>query len=203
MRRSSLTDFLVRGLFQLWAPTYDLSPSQVFLYRPVHRAVLRAVDRLQVSPDCVLDLGCGTARLTEDLSLRSAGARVVGVDRSSGMLRAARRRLGRSSPPLVEGDAYALPFGDGVFALVTSTFAYHWLLEPAAALGEIRRVLRPGGYLVLGTLVARLIPGVYLGMRLVTERRHREDLASAGFDVASSERVGGWTVILTARRPDQ
>src|SRR5262249_46230364 len=110
MRRTSLLEWLVRTYFDLWSPTYDLSLLQAVLYRPVIRAVLQAVERLPISSDRVLDLGCGTARLTCALAVRFPGASVVGLDVSSGMLSAARRRLGAATPPLVRADAYALPF---------------------------------------------------------------------------------------------
>ena len=203
MRETTLIDRLVRGYFQLWSSTYDLSPLQLWIYRPVHRAVLQAVARPSVPLGRALDLACGTARLTFDLASRYPGAMAVGLDVSQGMLAAARRRLRERTPPLVRGDAYALPFADGSFELVTSTIAYHWLLDAEAALREIRRVLRPGGRLVLGTLVARLLPGTYLGMRLASIRRHREDLAAAGFREVSVRNVGWRTAVFSAEVPGE
>src|SRR5262245_13887217 len=161
MSRSTAIEDLVRGGFQLWSYTYDWWPLQILLYRPVHRAVLTAVQRLPESPRRAMDLGCGTARLTRDLTLRHPRAAVVGLDFSEGMLAAARRRLGPKCPSLVQGDAYSLPLATGSLDLVTSSIAYHWLGDAPTALREIRRVLAPGGHFVLGTLVARLFPRSY------------------------------------------
>jgi SAM-dependent methyltransferase len=187
MRRETLSDKLTRGYFQLWSPSYDRSLLQFFLYRPVHRAVLAAVRRIDPPPRRVVDLGCGTARLTYDLATVYAESLVVGIDVSSGMLKAARRRLGCATLPLVQCNAYALPFGDGTMDLVTSTIAFHWVVDPVAALKEVRRVLRPGGRFVLGTLVARLIPGTYFGMRLDSERGELKQLTSAAVETRAAE----------------
>ena len=201
MAQPAWIETLVRGYFQLWSPTYDWSPLQIMLYRPVHHAVLKAVDRLPEAPRRVMDLGCGTARLTRDLTLRHPRSAVIGLDFSEGMLVAARRRLGAECPPLVRGDAYQLPFAAGSLDLVTSSIAYHWLRDAGAALREVRRVLAPGGHLVVGTLVARLFSRSYLGMRIVTPERHREDLAAAGFEVLSVRNIGIRTAVITARVP--
>ena len=99
----------------------------------------------------------------------------------------------------VRGDAYALPFASGSLDLVTTTVAYHWLLDPAAALAEMRRVLVPGGGLVLGTLVSYLGSRRYLGMRVVTVRQHEQDLAAAGFVVEGHAPVGHRVVVFAAR----
>lgn len=198
MRRAPLINRPVRDYFQLWSPTYDLSPLQVVLYRPVHAAVMRATERLPGVAGPVLDLGCGTARLTRDLAQRYPRVVVVGLDIASGMLSAARQRLGAEAPSLVCGDAYSLPFANESLVLVASTIAYHWLLRPHAALAELHRVLKPGGYLLLGTLIARFFPGTWFGMRLATERMHRKDLAAAGFVVESYHRVGLAAGVFTA-----
>ena len=201
MPKSTWIEGLVRGGFQIWSYTYDWWPLQILLYRPVHHAVLRAVERLPDSPRRAMDLGCGTARLTRDLTVRHPRATVVGLDFSEGMLAAARRRLGAKCPALLQGDAYALPFATGSLDLVTSSIAYHWLADAGTALREIRRVLAPGGHFVLGTLVARLFPRSYLGMRIVTPGQHRADLEAAGLEVVSVRDIGIGTAVITARAP--
>ena len=185
--------------FDVWSAWYDVSLLQWVLYRPVHRAVMRAVHLLPVEPVRVLDVGCGTARHTRDRALRFPRAEVIGLDVSPGMLAAARRRLGSNAPRLVLADAAAIPLESGSVDLVTSTIAYHWLRDPAPALAEIRRVLRPGGTFVLATIVARVLPGFLLGQRLVTEGRHRRDFETAGLDVLSAERVGTHVCLFVMR----
>lgn len=98
----------------------------------------------------VLDVGCGLADVLIDL----AGAhplRTVGVDVSASMLEqaAADARAAGADVELCQADAGALPFGDATFAAVRCERTLQWVGDPAAALAEIVRVLRPGGAAVL------------------------------------------------------
>ncbi|HEY6004355.1 MAG TPA: class I SAM-dependent methyltransferase [Anaeromyxobacter sp.] len=89
-----------------------------------------------------LDLGTGTGR---NLPLLAAGAAAVGVDPHLASLRRARRRA--PGVPLVAARAEALPFRDGAFDTVLSGLVLCSVDDPAAALAEVRRVLRRGGAL--------------------------------------------------------
>jgi ubiquinone/menaquinone biosynthesis C-methylase UbiE len=182
------TDRLVESLFRLWSGVYDLPLFQRLFYRRVHRAVLRVLDDAPVrNAYRVLDLGCGTAQLTADLAARFPGAHVVGLDLSADMLAVARRRL--AGPSLLRANVYALPLADGVLDLVTSTISYHWYLEPARALAEVRRVLRPGGRFVLATMATRRFRLALAHQRLAPAADHLADLRAAGFAVTATVRV--------------
>jgi len=100
----------------------------------------------------VLDVGCGDGRFA--LALAQAGAQVSAVDADPQMVEAARRRFHEAgcAGDILLADASALPFADGRFDLVTAITVLCFLTEPAPALAEIARVLRPGGRLVLGEL---------------------------------------------------
>ena len=89
-----------------------------------------------------LDVGCGTGR---NLPLFDARARVIGLDPTRDSLLAARRRA--PGVPLIQGDAQALPFRDGVFDTVVSGLVFCSVPDPARGLAEVKRVLRPGGTL--------------------------------------------------------
>jgi ubiquinone/menaquinone biosynthesis C-methylase UbiE len=89
-----------------------------------------------------LDLGCGTGR---NLPLLPAGTLAVGADPCPQSLARAQRRA--PGALLVRARAEALPFRDGAFDTVVSGFAFCSVSDPATALGEIRRVLAPGGAL--------------------------------------------------------
>lgn len=91
----------------------------------------------------VLDVACGPGFVAAAAAER--GAVVRGLDFSEAMLEVARGRF----PGLTfdQGDAEALPYADGSFNTVMSNFGIHHAPNPAAALAEARRVLRPGGRL--------------------------------------------------------
>lgn len=94
----------------------------------------------------VLDLGCGSGRLT--VALAQAGAGVTGIDTSREQLEQARRRANEAGAELrlVEADMdEALPFEDGSFDAVTSRLALMVAADPVATLREVRRTLVPDG----------------------------------------------------------
>jgi demethylmenaquinone methyltransferase/2-methoxy-6-polyprenyl-1,4-benzoquinol methylase len=136
---------VVEAMFDRIAARYDLvnrlltfQLDQRWRWRAVRLAGIGAADR-------VVDLGCGTGDLVEIAA--AAGARVVGVDFSAGMLAAARRRGIR--PPLVRANAAALPMAGNVATAVISAFALRNFTSIPAVLREAARVLVPGGRLVL------------------------------------------------------
>jgi ubiquinone/menaquinone biosynthesis C-methylase UbiE len=93
----------------------------------------------------VVDVGCGTGRAAAELAER--GAHAVGVDLDPAMLAAARSRF--PGLDLRAADAADLPLKDGQAHGYRADKVYHVLPEPAAALTEARRVLAPGGRIVL------------------------------------------------------
>jgi SAM-dependent methyltransferase len=92
----------------------------------------------------VLDLAAGTGKLTR--LLVPTGAEVVAVEPVAAMRAQLRARL--PDVQALDGTAEALPLADGSVDAVTVAQAFHWF-DPAAALAEMRRVLRPGGHLFL------------------------------------------------------
>jgi SAM-dependent methyltransferase len=106
----------------------------------------RGYELLRVERDAtVVDVGCGAGRAVAELAER--GARAVGVDLDPGMLAAARARF--PGIDVRDADAGALPLGDGEARGYRADKVFHMLPEPAAALAECRRVLAPGGRVVL------------------------------------------------------
>ena len=93
--------------------------------------------------EAALDVGCGSGLST--VALAEIARRVVGVDASSEMLALAPTdaRVSYAVAP-----AEVLPFGDDAFDLLTTSQAFHWF-DRDGFLGEARRVLRPGGHLVV------------------------------------------------------
>jgi SAM-dependent methyltransferase len=108
------------------------------------------VDAAGVGPgDQVLDIGCGTGNAS--LAAAARGAAVRAVDPSPGLVALARERSDAAGAGLQVrvASAEALPFGDGAFDHVISSFAVIFAPDPDAALREMVRVVRPGGAVTL------------------------------------------------------
>ena len=139
------------GLFDGIASRYDLL-SQLFSFFQTGSWRRFLLSRLQVGPgDIVLDICTGTAGVAVDIAGASR-ARVVGVDLSQGMLRLGQENVAkaglRGNVALLLGRAEALAFSDGSFDAVCFTYLFRYVDDPRATLGEIVRVLKPGGSLV-------------------------------------------------------
>jgi ubiquinone/menaquinone biosynthesis C-methylase UbiE/DNA-binding transcriptional ArsR family regulator len=94
------------------------------------------------------DLGCGTGHLSE--SLAPVVGRVIAVDESGAMLTAAKKRLAAfDNVDVRSGSVEALPIDDGELDVALLFMVTHFVIEPAKVLAEIRRVLAPGGRLVI------------------------------------------------------
>lgn len=166
-------DGFVRRLFDETAGSYDrinaafsLGSGAWYRRTALRRAGLRPGQRL-------LDVAVGTGLVAREAVRILGGPRgVVGIDLSEGMLRRARASL---PIPLVCGRAEALPVADASFDFLSMGYALRHVAALPAAFAEYRRVLRPGGRLLLleiarpaGTLaygatrlyLGRLVPGV-------------------------------------------
>ncbi len=99
----------------------------------------------------ILDVGCGTGELASRLAAAMPRATVVGVDVLEGSVALARERHAALAPRLsfAQGDAYALAFPDASFDLVVCRHVLQSIPEPERAVAEMRRALRPGGWMHL------------------------------------------------------
>jgi SAM-dependent methyltransferase len=143
----------------------------------------------------VLDVGCGGGRTVSKLAAMAPQGKVHGIDYSEESVAASRRynaqaiRAGRVEIHLA--DVGKLPFADSAFDLVTGVETHFWWSDIAAGLREIRRVLKPGGTLILiaevykgaDALASRLCEksAPITGMKMLTVDEHSDVLASAGF----------------------
>lgn len=153
-----------RDYFNEIAEDYDSSADGKFVKR-MYGEVVRQI--LEIMPEALLDLGCGNGNVLLAVG-RQCPARLFGLDISENMISEAEKRLAVLSeeawvPPaprpgitgcprinLRVGDAAGLPYESGAFDAVACNASFHHYLNPEQVLREIRRVLKPGGVLILG-----------------------------------------------------
>ena len=151
-----------------------------------------ALQALNPRPDeHVLEVGFGGGALMR--AMRPRVARVSGVDVSEAMVQRA------SNFDVRRASAEALPFGDGAFDKAVSVNSLYFWPDPDKAFGELARVLKPGGRLVLcfePPEELRKWPGHRHGFRLVEVEEVRGLMAAAGFSAVEE----AWG---TGRKPDR
>jgi dolichol-phosphate mannosyltransferase len=184
---------------------YRAWDSPIWLQRYWQRARHRIVLDFVRGCERVLDVGCGSSRMILDLP----GA--VGLDIRQNKLRWLSWRRGR----LVRAACQQLPFAGGSFDGVIHSEVIEHLTDEPAILDECRRVLRPGGVLVLGTpdygrwlwpvlewIHSRIMPGGYAHEHITrfTHATLAERLTRTGFAILDCRYVGGCEMIFKARR---
>jgi ubiquinone/menaquinone biosynthesis C-methylase UbiE len=92
-----------------------------------------------------VDIGCGNGAFTDLLIERCAPSQVKGIDPSAGQIEFARSRPGAKMAEFTQGDAMALPYGDGSFDVATMALVLFFVPDPAKGTAEMKRVLRKGG----------------------------------------------------------
>lgn len=143
----------VQRMFAAIAPSYDLNNRLHSLWMD-QRWRGMAVRQAEVTPsDVVVDVACGTG----DLALKFVEAgpkRVIGIDFTFEMLPLAGGKSSNNSVPgvpitWVNGDATALPLPDACADVISIAFGIRNVADPATAVREFFRVLRPGGRLII------------------------------------------------------
>ncbi len=141
-----------RHEFARQAPAFE-RPGSIFTAEDILEWICRHVP--VGASDAVLDVAGGTGALGRRLAERAAFALIV--DLTPEMLAAgagAARRAGCENVVFLEGDAAELPFAEEQFDLVVTRFAFHHLPHPGRAAGEMRRVCKPGGRVVVIDMVS-------------------------------------------------
>ena len=118
---------------------------RAFFGEGVRRAAVHAAG---VGPgQIVADVGTGTGFIAK--AAIEAGARVIGIDNSEGMLAQVRERFAGRAFEARQGDTDALPLADGEMDAVLGNMVLHHAPDPAGAIREMARALKPGGRLVI------------------------------------------------------
>lgn len=112
------------------------------------------VDRIEAgeADGVALDLGCGTGWFSGQVAERFGGKATIGADLASGMLQFARSANSQSLSWLA-ADAETLPLADNSVDMIFSNLMIQWAENPVRVLSECKRVLRPGGQLMISTLL--------------------------------------------------
>lgn len=141
---------VMRRIWDDSAPTFDDRPGHGIRSEQEKLSWRTLLGRAVGNGKCsVLDVGCGTGVMA--LLLADMGHRVTGVDISEAMLHRAREKAAPLSQPVefLEGDAEELLFEDGAFDAVVSRHVLWALPNPERAVAEWKRVLRPGGKVII------------------------------------------------------
>lgn len=164
----------------------DAVEDRMWWYRALHGHALRALDALPEGAR-ILDAGCGTGGFLAKLRAAHPKAALFGLEYAEG---AASRAAAKAGAHVAAGTVNALPFPDAGFdAVVSLDVLCHDAVEEAAALAEFRRVLRPGGLLVLNLPAHEWLRSAH-DARVHTARRYdraraTRALAEAGFAQAA------------------
>jgi SAM-dependent methyltransferase len=127
----------------------------------------------------VLDVGCGSGSMARLIAHSFPEARVIGVDVREQYLDFAKERArqeGLRNVAFQAADVFALPFRDASFDLVWAKYLLQWLSDPKSALSEMKRVTKPGGFVVSCDYVGFLVDHFPIAADL--ERSIREALSS-------------------------
>ncbi|HMF33577.1 MAG TPA: methyltransferase domain-containing protein [Candidatus Lokiarchaeia archaeon] len=178
-----------RDHFNKWSKTYENTWEQKIFFQRVHRAVIALA--ITVAPDVgtILDVGCGTGKLLRAAGVRWPNAARIGVDAVEGMIEVA-----QDLTPDVTfhvGVAENLPLPDSSVDLVFSTTSFHHWTDQTAGLGEVARVLRPGGHFFLADIA---LP---MGNSFKGKGKIRTLFTNAGLQVFAQKRVAFHVTLVT------
>ena len=183
-------------------------PLQRYWQRTRHRTILGFVGASRPPGESeVLDIGCGSSRIIEDLP------EAVGLDILLPKLRFLRDRHSR----LVQGSLFALPFPDGAFDVVICSEVIEHVPDRPVAFSEMTRVLRPGGTLILGTpdygrwlwwvlewIYGKILPGAYAHEHIAHFNWHElsRRLLANGYAILDCRYVGFCEMIFRAQKQE-
>ncbi len=184
--------------FIRWSQSYDRGILQWLIFGPSHRALIRRIGQvIGQNPARILDVGCGTGVFLSRLRAALPQVEAYGVNLVSEMLQQGqdRWRHHRGHVLPVQGDSERLPFPSGSFDLVTCSNSFHHYPRQDRAVEEMRRVLRPGGRLLivdgyrdspLGWIIFDVCVAAIEGqVHHASARRFRELMTEAGLGAVS------------------
>lgn len=160
----------VRRSFDRASESYDRG---AVLQAEVRTELLERLELTRLEPAQIVDVGCGTGHASRALLARYPRARVIALDISASMLRAARhqQRFYRKFQRLC-ADAARLPLADASVDLIYSNLMLQWCNDPDAVFAEFRRVLRPHGLVTFSSFGPDTLKELRSAWRAVDEHTH-------------------------------
>lgn len=198
-----MDDFLVdkkqvRRAFSRAARDYDAA---AVLQREVCERLLERLDYIKLSPQRILDAGCGTGRGLQQLAQRYPSAHLTALDMAFGMLEVARgasaggwwrKLIGDSRRSYLCADVEALPLSDASMDAIWSNLTLQWCNDLPAALRGLHRVLKTEGLLIFSTFGPDTLKELRAAFEGVDERRHVNRFADM-HDIGDMLIAGGFT----------
>lgn len=149
-KQKKVTSFNIADGYKAWADIYDNKSNLLIeVEEPIVKAILK-----KYSPKIALDAACGTGRYSE--LLNSLGSQVTGMDLSPAMLSKA-RKIRSNKINFIEGNLTSIPLKDASVDLAICALALTHLPRLEKALSELKRVVKPGGYIVISDIHPWLI----------------------------------------------
>lgn len=169
-----LDEIQIPQRFDKAAKTYD---EVAVLQQWVGKSLLERLHGIRCQPRTILDLGCGTGYFANFLEQLYPEAKILGLDKSTGMLTQAQakeknRLIRLKNTYWIGGCAENLPFSDHSFDLVYSNLVLHWSNDFNKSLNEIRRLLKPGGLLLFSMVGPDTLQELRHCWRTIDDRPH-------------------------------
>lgn len=194
-KAGNIWDYWATRYDKLWVQKYSLAPTRKLLIREIGRAL----DTKGSGPVTVLDAGCGTGQLAEELAAAYPMQRVsvTGVDFSQKMIEAAQKKQ-IPQARFLWGDAMKLPFSAASFDFLVCSHSLPYYKDKALAIREFKRVLKPGGnlFLINASVNSRYDKAVTTAVKFTTGKAHypssaaTEDLLiQSGFSVLGQKNL--------------
>jgi len=183
--------------FDQWSGSYDESILNHFIFNASHNMFLRAMAPFLMKSARILDVGCGTGRFAFRLQDANSHIKVHGVDLSKEMIEKAKSKLRADEIHFAMGDVEELPYSSNTFDIITCGSSFHHYPNQGKALFEMRRVLKPGGRLMIidgcrdgliGGIVFGIVALIEKDVRHITAQQLKELLLSTGFGEIAQKR---------------